>query len=412
MKILRLGIIVLLAFTVLAFGTVEVWSETLLEVGAALLLLWWAFLVFRHREMEIHWDAVFWPLGSFLALVALQLALGLTAYPFLTCVAFLKIAACFVLFFIACQVFRERHDLRVLAWFLMCFAFAVSVFGIVQNFTSHDILYWTRPLTGGGSPFGPYVNRNDFAGLMEMLVPFGLSAMLFQGVRREQLPFVGILTVIPMAALVLTGSRGGITSFAFEVVLLVLLMRLRSARRPQALILASVLLVAIVLLGWIGVSKVLDRFSSPNLSDLSADRRITMLRGTWHVFLEHPVLGAGLGTLVAVYPRYETYYDGRIVDHAHDDYAEALAETGVAGGLCGLAFFLILFIEARKKLSADQSSFSLAIHAAACTGCAGMITHSIVDFNLHIPANGLIFLLLIAIAISPALPRRRPAPLP
>lgn len=411
MKTLRLGIIILLAFSVLAFGTVEVWSEALLEAGAAVLLLWWAVLVFRHRELEIHWDAVFWPLAAFLGLIALQLAFGLTAYAFLTRVALLKITACFILFFLACQAFRDRRDLRVLAWFLMGFAFAVSVFGIVQNFTSHDVIYWTRHLTGGGSPFGPYVNRNDFAGLIEMLAPFGLSVMLFQGVRREQLPFVGILTAVPIAALVLTGSRGGITSFAFEVVLLILLMRLRGARKPQALILASVLLLAIALVGWIGVSKVLDRFSSPSLSDISMDRRITMLRGTWQIFLDHPVLGSGLGTLVAVYPRHETYYDGRIVDHAHDDYAEALAETGIAGGLCGLAFFLLFFREARKKLAADQSSFSLAIHAAACTGCAAMIIHSVVDFNLHIPANGLTFLFLVAIAISPVLPRRRPAPL-
>ncbi|MFZ0214237.1 MAG: O-antigen ligase family protein, partial [Candidatus Acidiferrales bacterium] len=309
MKILRLGIILLIAFSVLAFGTVEVWSESLLEAGAALLLLSWAVLVLRNREIEIHWDAIYWPLLAFLGLVALQLALGVTLYAFLTRVALLKLTACFALFFLASQAFRGRRDLRVLAWFLMCFAFAVSVFGIAQNFTSHDILYWVRPLTEGGNPFGPYVNRNDFAGLMEMLAPIGLSLMLFQGVPREQLPFVGILTVIPIAALVLTGSRGGISSFAFEIVLLILIMRLRGARRPQALILASVLLVAIALLGWIGVSKVLDRFSSPNFADLSADRRITMLRGTWHIFLDHPILGTGLGTLVAVYPRYETDYD-------------------------------------------------------------------------------------------------------
>ncbi|HEV2289481.1 MAG TPA: O-antigen ligase family protein [Candidatus Acidoferrales bacterium] len=410
MKTLRLGIIVLLAFGVLAFGAVEVWSETLLEVGAAFLSLWWAVLIFRHRDLEIHWNIIFWPLIAFLGLVVVQLSFGLTAYSFLTRVALLKIAACFVLFFLSCQAFRGRRDLRALTWFLMGFAFAISVFGIVQNFTSHDVLYWVRPLTGGGSPFGPYVNRNDFAGLMEMLAPFGLSVMLFQGVRREQLPFAGILTVVPIAALVLTGSRGGITSFAFEVVLLILLMRLRNVQKLQAPILASILLAAIVLLGWIGVSKVLDRFSSPSLSDLSADRRITMLRGTWRIFLDHPILGTGLGTLVDVYPRYETYYDGRIVDHAHDDYAELLAETGVAGGLCGLAFFLIFFQEARKSFLTDKSSFSLAIHAAACTGCAGMIIHSIIDFNLHIPANGFVFLLLTAIAVSPALPRRKPAP--
>src|SRR5579859_992155 len=167
MKLVRISICVLIAFSVLAFGTMEIWSESILEAGAALLFLWWAILVFRHREIEIYWSAVYWPLLAFLGIATLQLVFGATAYPFLTGVALLKISACSLLFFLARQAFRSRRDLRVLTWFLMCFAFAVAVFGIGQNFTSHYVLYWYRPLTGGGDPFGPYVNRNDFAGLID-----------------------------------------------------------------------------------------------------------------------------------------------------------------------------------------------------------------------------------------------------
>ena len=408
MRLLRIGICLLIAFSVLAFGTVEIWSESILEVGAAVLFLWWAVLIFRNREIETHWSPVYWPLLAFLGIATLQLAFGATAYPFLTGVALLKISACSLLFFLTGQAFLNPRDLRFLAWFLMCFAFGVAVFGIAQNFTSHYVLYWYRPLTNGGNPFGPYVNRNDFAGLMELLAPIGLSLVLFRGVRTEQIPFVGILTVVPIIALLLTGSRGGIVSFVFEVGVLALIVYVARSKKSQIVPFAIVLLVALLAMGWLGVNRVLDRFSS-HADELTANRRITMLKGTWHVFLDHPLIGCGLGTLVAVYPRFEPYYDGKIVDHAHNDYVEALAETGIAGGICGLAFFLLWLREARMRLAREQTFLSKAIHAAGVTACAGMMMHSFVDFNLHIPANGLVFLMMVALSAAPVLERKKSA---
>jgi len=409
MRLLRIGICLLIAFSVLAFGTVEIWSESILEVGAAALFVWWAVLICWNREIEIHWSLVYWPLLAFLGIATLQLAFGATAYPFLTGVALLKVSACSLLFFLIGQAFRNSGDLRFLVWFLMCFVFGVAVFGIAQNFTSHYVLYWYRPLTNGGNPFGPYVNRNDFAGLMELLAPIGLSLVLFRGVRTEQMPFVGILTVVPIIALVLTGSRGGIVSFVFELGVLTLIVYVARSKKSQIVPFAIVLLVALLAVGWLGTNRVLDRFTSHRADELTANRRVTMLKGTWHVFLAHPLIGCGLGTLVAVYPRYEPYYDGKIVDHAHNDYVEALAETGIAGGICGLAFFLLWLREARMRFVREQIAFSKAIHVAGVTACAGMAVHSFVDFNLHIPANGLVFLVMTALSTAPVLERRRTA---
>ena len=409
MRLLRLGICLLIAFSVFAFGAVEVWSVSILEAGAAFLFLWWAILIVRNHEIEMHWSVVYWPLLAFLGLAAVQLAFGVSAYPFLGGVALLKISACALLFFLVGQTFRSRRDLRFLTWFLMCLAFGVAVLGIAQNFTSHYVLYWYRALTQGGDPFGPYVNRNDFAGLMELLAPVGLSLMVFRGVRREQMSFVGILTIVPIVALLLTGSRGGILSFIFEVGVLALIVYVKRSRKSQLIPFAIVLLIALLAIGWLGANRIVDRFTGYGADNLTANRRVTMLQGTWHVFLDHPLIGCGLGTLVAVYPRYETYYDGKIVNHAHNDYIEALAETGIAGGICVMAFFLLWFREVRLRLASEQSSLSQAIHVAGITACAGLMVHSFVDFNLHIPANGLVFLVMVGMSLSPVLDRKRSA---
>ena len=406
MRPLRIGICALVAFAVLAFGTVETWSQSILEAGAAILFLWWAILIFVRRETEIRWNVIFWPLLAFVGVACLQLLFGFTAYPFLTRVALLKMGGCLLLFFLSVQAFQTRQDLRFLAWFLLWFGFGVAVLGIAQEYTSHSVLYWLRPLTEGGNPFGPYVDRDHFAGFMELVVPVGMSLVVFRGVRREQILFVGILTLVPATALILTASRGGIASFVFEVGLLAAMTRFHR-RRFRGVTVTVILLGVLASVAWLGAGTVLDRVRTSSIGELSKDRRVTMVKSAWHMFLANPWVGTGLGTLVAVYPKYETFYDGRIVDHVHNDYMEMLAEMGIAGGLCGLAFLTMLFGQAIVRLKEEQSQFSQAVHTAGLVGCSGLLVHSFVDFNLHIPSNGLFFLVLATVALSPVFHRRK-----
>jgi O-antigen ligase len=406
MKLIRVGLYGLFVLTVLAYGAVEVWSQSILEAGAGILFVVWAVIVFRNSSMTIRWNPLCWPLLGLLAIGLGQLAFRITPYPFLTRVELLKLIAFILVFFLSNQAFRERKDLDSLAWLLMFLCFGVSLFGIVQRFTSDGTIYWFQKLTLGGDPFGPFVNRNHFAGFAELTVPVGLALMIFRGLRRDMFPLAGLLTVVPVGALILSGSRGGIVSFAFQLVVLGLMARARKRgiEPPRLAALALVGLAAIALIGWLGASKVIERFSTLHAGDITLSRRATMVRGATHIFLSHPVMGCGLGSLVAVYPRFETVYDGLVVDHVHNDYVELLAEMGLLGALCGVAFLWILLREARKCFVAEQGHFSRAIHAAAITALCGLLLHSLVDFNLHIPSNVLLFLLQAHLATTAPVP--------
>jgi O-antigen ligase len=405
MNVIRGGLLSLFAFSVLAFGAVEVWSGAILEIGASLLFVGWAALVFLNDRIRIHWNPLNWPLLGLFGIGLAQLLLHATPYAFLTRVELLKLAAYLLIFFLSTQVFRERRDLTHLAWFLILLCFFVSLVGIVQHFSFDAKIYGFRTLTAGGDPFGPFVNRNHFAGFVELTLPVGLALLIFRGLRRDMIPLTGLLTIVPVGAMILSGSRGGIVSFGFEVAVLALLARFRKAPEgPRLVALAIVGFAALSLVAWLGAGKAIERFSTLHPGDVTLSRRAIMARGAAHIFFDHPIKGSGLGSLVAVYPRYETFYDGYIVDHVHNDYMELLAEMGILGGLCGLVFLWILLRDARVRFSAEQGHFSRAVHAGAIAALCGLLLHGLVDFNLHIPSNALLFLLQAHLATTVPLP--------
>lgn len=400
MKALRIGICALVAFAVFAHGAVEPWSEAVLEIGAAVLLVYWAALFLFGRE-EVRWNPLLIPTIALGAFGFLQWAARITVYPYLTQVELLKYCAYLVVFFLTVQAFRKVEDWKGLAGFLLTLGFVVSLFGILQHFTFNGKLYWLRELRYGGTPFGPYVNRNHFAGFVELIVPTGVAMLVLRAIRRDLLPLTVLFTLLPVGALFLAASRGGIASLVVEVGLLgVLVWAWR--REPKSLVAgALVVVLGVALVAWLGIGRAMERFSQFEKLEVSEGRRIAMSKDTWHILLDHPLTGTGLGTLVSVYPRYETFYDGKLVNHAHNDYVELLADTGVIGGMICLGFLILLARSALANLKASGSSADSAIHLGALVACAGLLFHSFMDFNLHVPSNTLLFLLQAAAASSP-----------
>jgi O-antigen ligase len=400
MKVIRVGICVLVTFAVLAHGVVEPWSEAVLEAGAAALLMLWAWRMSAQDESTLVWNPLLWPLLGFWVFAALQLVAGISVVPFLTRMELLKYSALFALFFLCVQSFRTRAHWHGFVWFLLILGFVVSLFGILQHFTFNGKLYWVRELRYGGIPFGPYVNRNHFAGFVELLIPPGVAILILRGERRDQLPLVTLFTLLPVGALFLTASRGGIMSFLVEMGFLTILIILRRRGKKELAAAALVVTLGVLLVSWLGIGRALDRFASYKTLEASEGRRVEMRQASWRIFLDHPFAGTGAGTLQEVFPLYASIYDGLVVNHSHNDYVEALAETGLIGGLCGLAFLLLLFWRGWKIISGERDAENLAYHAGALVACLGLLVHATVDFNFHIPSNALIFLLQTALATS------------
>jgi O-antigen ligase len=398
MNLVRFGICGLIAFGILSHGAVEEWARAVLETGAALLLLAWAIQAYLLRVHGIEFSPLLWPLLAFTVLIVSQLIFRTSVSPFYTRTELQLLLAYVIVVFLMTQVFRFVEDWRILVWFLMSFGFAVAIFGILQQFTFNGKLYWFREMTLGGIPFGPYVNRNHFAGFAELVIPVALVPLLMGRVRRERWVLVTLFGLLPIGALFLSASRGGIVSFSVEMVMIALVLALRRTGGKHILAGGLVLLCAFLFVSWLGVHQILDRFSSMQTLEVTAGKRGAMRRDTYAIFRDHRVFGTGLGTLQIVYPAYETLYDGKIVNHSHNDYVEALAETGLAGGLlCAWFLGALFFISLRQLLQTDKP-FAAALHLAGLAACTAFLVHSLVDFNLHIPGNALLFFVMACLA--------------
>jgi len=400
MKFLRVGICALVVFGVAAHGGVEDWARAVFETGAGLLFVAWALWIYFRKEEQIVFSPLLPPLASFTLIVCGQWFFRGTASQYSTRMELLLLLFDLIVLFVAVQAFRTLEDWRGFVWFGMFFGFLVSLFAILQLLTSNGKLYWFREISSGSLPFGPYVNRNHFAGFVELILPLALVPLVLGRVRRERQPVVGLFAVLPIGALFLSASRGGIVSFAVELGALLLVMILRRTMGKQLLVGVTVLLVASLLVSWLGVGQILRRLSAVQLLEVTAGKRASMRKDTWRIFLDHPFVGTGLGTLQLVYPRYETLYDGKIVNHTHNDYLEALAETGILGGLCCAWFLGVLFSESLKRLRQLNNSFIGTLQLSGLVASTGFLVHSFVDFNLHIPANALLFFLLAYLATA------------
>lgn len=400
MRFLRFGICALLSFAVVAHGGVEDWARAILETAAAFLFLIYALRLYFNGKEQLAFSPLLPPVAAFTLVVLGQWFFRSTASPYSTRIELLLLLASLIFFFLAVQAFQTLQDWRGFVWFGMGLGFLVSVFAILQHLTFNGKLYWFREMRYGGIPFGPYANRNHFAGFAELILPLALVPLALGKVRRERLAVVGLFAVLPIAALFLSASRGGIVSFGVQLSLLAYLILRRRRLGKHLLAGAAVLLAALLMVSWLGVGKILQRFSSLQPLEVTAGKRAAMRRGAWHIFLDHPLAGTGLGTLQIVYPRYETLYDGKIVNHTHNDYLEALAETGVLGGMCCAWFLVVLLRKSLSRLRQNNYSFVGALQISGMVACAGFLVHALVDFNLHIPSNLWLFLLMAHLAAS------------
>ena len=417
-NVLLYGTFALLMFGPLAFGAVEPWSIFVLEIGAALLTLLWLKQWFD-GEINLQWNPLYLPMAAFGVLILVQVIFHASAYPHDTVSGALLYCVYGMLCFLSGQTLRRGVQARKLAVIFALYGFVIAALALLQGVAPNGKLYWIRQPRIGGWIYGPYVNHNHYAGLMELLIPIPLILACTRLAQEKERVAAGIAAAAMTGTVFLCGSRGGMLAILAEFVVLAIVVVRQKKGARLAVGVGAFAVVLLSLLTWLGGKELTARvtsISTETRGELSGGIRLTIDRDALQMFRDKPVLGWGLRTFPVVYPQFRTFYTNFFVNEAHNDYLQLLVETGLLGFGTMVWFLIVLYRNALRKIGNWMSDLSGAVTLACMLGLTGILVHSAVDFNLQIPANAALFYVFCTIAASPPLlqraRRRKPAPAP
>ena len=393
-SVLLYAVFGLLMFGPLAFGGVEPWSIFVLEAGSALLLLLWVVKQCLDGEIKLRPNVLYLPMGAFGLLIFFQIVFRATAYEHDSINGGLLFCAYAILCFLAGQTLLRSAQARKLAVILSVYGCAFASLALLQGIAPNGKLYWLREPRLGGWIYGPYVNHNHYAGLMEMLVPIPLVLSLTRMAHKKERLVAAAAAAIMAGTIFLSGSRGGMLALMVELMILAIVLVRQQKGMRLALATGAFLAILIGLSVWLGGAELGQRIfsiSTEARTEISGGLRWNIDRDAFRMFLKRPVTGWGLGTFPVVYPQFRSFYTNFFVNQAHDDYMQLLVETGLLGFGIMIWFLVALYRKAWKKIGNWTSDVSGAVALACILGFTGILIHSAVDFNLQIPANAALF---------------------
>jgi O-antigen ligase len=351
----------------------------------------------------------------------------------------------------------------------------LSLTGLLAEVTGTGLVMRSPSMPGRVS--GPFVNPNHFAAWLEMVIPAAVAYLLALTVRLRRLlartadggrgtgvrarrawiaalithqqrlwaPLIAATAVLSMLVAHLgSGSRGGTAALlvGLGVTAAGIARRLRPAseqsvgRRWLPALLAAALVAASVGAVRLWVAADLEQEGgAADAGDPSLTSRLAVAAQGWGVVRDHPWVGTGLGSWLHAFRPYQAPpVEGGIWDHAHNDYLELAADSGVAGVCLAFLFALAVARAARGGRAAraaeaprprrrrherqlpqgfEPSDWRAALAEGACLrwglagGVAAILVHSLVDFGLRMPANQLTLMVVLGLLVLST--RRRPA---
>jgi len=312
---------------------------------------------------------------------------------------------------------------------VVAFGVALALFGIVQRAVLGDhawggmLIYgFWKPLNLLTTPFGPFVNKNHFAGWMLMGLPLAIGLGLGWAERLQKrgrgwrdvllwlsspdggmLQLAALATMVMGVSLLMTRSRSGVAAFVLSMMIAAVVVGRRfGAGRSRWVAIGALAVMLVGIFAWAGAD-VSDRFRSG-----SVGLRRVIWRDSVAVIRDFPLVGTGLNTFGTAMLSYQTTQRDQHFQEAHNDYLQILVEGGLIGGLPA-AFALVMLARAIRRRFATHQDEAMAywLRVGATTGLIAIGLQSLVEFSLQMPGNAVFCVVLMAIALHEAPVRHR-----
>lgn len=401
-------VLVILILGPLATGAVRPFEFLAIQgLTLGVLLLWGARLWLSQRP-QLLWPPICWAVAAFVILAIVRYLTADIEYVARQELIHILVYAC--LFYAILNNLYRQESMMVITCALVFLAMGISFYAIYQ-FVTHSPWVWNIRVLHDVRGTGTYVSANHLGGFLEMLLPLGLAYTLISRLRPVGKVFLGYASLVLLAGIAVTVSRGTYISTAVALALFFgALLFHRTYRLPS-------LLLLVVILGG-GLYFLMHSYSlqarlKPLLvttGRVEDDTRIIMWRTAIRVWQDDVWWGAGPGHYDY---RFRQYRPGDVQLRpcwAHNDYVNALAEWGIVGTALVLSAWGLLGLGVCKTwpfvrknpndLGGGRRNNRFAFVLGASIGLAAILVHSAVDFNMHIPANAILAITLMALLSS------------
>ena len=395
----------LLFFAALARGAVQPWAQSALAAMACLLaaaLLMEKALTGAIIASKTLLDT---PLVALTALIVLSFLFSTDRADGVEAITMFAVYA--VIFYAAQHLAASRAGQRKIVYLLIALATVVALVALIKRFSPQLTPIWWRydlddgtmaDLYDGAMASGPYGNHNHLAGLLEMIIPLALALFLIRTWRRAALFLLCYLAIFLIAIHILTLSRGGWASLAAALAVMVIILLVQKRFTQKGLLLSAVGGLALTFLFILAGTHITERLLT--LADketvLDFGGRTIAWKGCLHMIATHPLLGTGPGSFATLFPAWQPPGMAARFFYAHNDYLQYTAELGLPGTAI-IVWIVILLMRRVSHLLSHPSRQTWGISLGASIGILTIIFHSLVDFNLHIPANAAVFTVILGL---------------
>jgi O-antigen ligase len=322
----------------------------------------------------------------------------LSIYPDATSSELFKFLTYAGVFFIIVNKIETRRQFNTIVNTIIALGFIISFFGIIQKYTYSDRVYWFDTPGSASSPFGPFANRNNFSGYINMVIPLTLGYFLTEMPLAKRLIY-GFCLVIMSLGLFLSLSRAGLLIYIVVLAFILLFSTFKDSLKTKTKTFSiwSFLLFSLFIFfmeAKIAWARLLTLFQRETFVIFGHGYSWLDILRIWENF---PVFGTGLGTFGSVSPMYKTSFAQSLYSYAHNDYLQLLSEVGLVGFILVALFFIFYFSSVLKMWFKRHDSYVVCLVLGGMGSVLSMLAYSFLDFNLQIPANGLLFFVIMGL---------------
>jgi len=402
-----LGLVLLiLIFGPLATGAVRTPDFLVIQGLTVGVLLLWLARLWINPKPRLLWPPICW---AVIAFTLYAIARYLTAdIEFVARQEMIRVLLYAFLFFAILNNLHRQETVQIIVLTLIFLAMAIAAYAVFQFFTgSNKVWNFTTPYPHRGT--GTFISPNNCAGFLEMILPLGLAWVLVSRAKPTLKVFIGYAALVTVAGVIVTISRGawisvGLTLIVFFSVLLFN----RTYRLPALVVLAILVGGGFYFIPRSQFIKARFREMTRN-GQLNTNARLVMWRPAIQMWRTNPWWGVGPAHYDYRYRAWRPVMMQSQPDRAHNDYVNTLADWGIVGFALVAAAWVALgagviktwkFVGGSSADLGGRNSNKFALVLGASGGLLTILFHSAGDFNMHIPANAIVVVTLMALLSS------------